>query len=81
MFYKNLPVSGFEPQTSDIGSDRSANWATTTAHFFLLLCAVILSINVPNFLCINLYSIPSVCYGVANVRGPFLRSQCDQISE
>ena len=31
MFYKNLPVSGFEPRTSGIGSNRSANWATTTA--------------------------------------------------
>ena len=25
MFYKNLPVSGFEPRTSSIGSNRSAN--------------------------------------------------------
>ena len=31
MFYKNLPVSVFEPRSSGIGSDRSANWATTTA--------------------------------------------------
>ena len=31
MFYKNLAMSGFEPWTSGIGSDRSANWATTTA--------------------------------------------------
>ena len=31
MVYKNLPVSGFEPRTSGIGSDRSVNWATTTA--------------------------------------------------
>ena len=25
-------MTGFEPRTSDIGSDRSTNWATTTAH-------------------------------------------------
>ena len=31
MFFKNLPVSGFEPCTSGIESDSSANWATTTA--------------------------------------------------
>ena len=32
---KFMPMSGFEPQTSGIGSDRSTNWATTTAHFDL----------------------------------------------
>ena len=33
MFYINkfLPMTGFEPRTSGIGSDRSTNWATTTA--------------------------------------------------
>ena len=25
-------MTGFEPRTSGIGSDRSTNWATTTAH-------------------------------------------------
>ena len=36
--FKQLPVnmSGFEPRTSVIGSDRSANWATTTAFMELL---------------------------------------------
>ena len=29
--YKFLPMTGFEPRTSGIGSDRSTNWATTTA--------------------------------------------------
>ena len=29
--YKILPMTGFEPRTSGIGSDRSSNWATTTA--------------------------------------------------
>ena len=29
--YKISPMTGFEPQTSSIGSGRSANWATTTA--------------------------------------------------
>ena len=43
--HKILPVTGFEPRISGIGSDRSANWATTTdpfiffssSHFFLIL--------------------------------------------
>ena len=26
-------MTGFKPQTSGIGSDRSTNWATTTAQF------------------------------------------------
>ena len=26
-----MPMTGFEPRTSGIGSDRSTNWATTTA--------------------------------------------------
>ena len=30
-FLKSLPMTGFEPRTSGIGSDRSTNWATTTA--------------------------------------------------
>ena len=30
--YKFLPMTGFEPRTSGIGSNRSTNWATTTAH-------------------------------------------------
>ena len=29
--YKSLPMTGFEPQTSGIGSNGSTNWATTTA--------------------------------------------------
>ena len=33
MFFINkfLPMTGFEPRTSGIGSDRSTNWATTTS--------------------------------------------------
>ena len=31
MFNKILPMSGVEPQTSGIESDRSTNWATTTS--------------------------------------------------
>ena len=31
-------MTGFKPRTSDIGSDRSTNWATTTA-LLPLLCA------------------------------------------
>ena len=29
--YKFLPMSGFKLRTSEIGSDRSTNWTTTTA--------------------------------------------------
>ena len=35
--YNFLPMTGFELQTSEIGN----NWATTTAHTYLLLCAKI----------------------------------------
>ena len=31
--YEMLPMTGFESRTSGIGSDRSTNLATTTAHF------------------------------------------------
>ena len=34
--YKFLPMTGFEPQTSGIGSDRSTNWATTTTLIYLI---------------------------------------------
>ena len=30
-------MTGFEPRISGVWSDRSTNWATTTAHGFLLL--------------------------------------------
>ena len=30
-------MTGFEPQTSGIGSDRSTNWATTTAPAIVIL--------------------------------------------
>ena len=30
-------MTGFKPLTSDIGSDRSTNWATTTAQNIFLL--------------------------------------------
>ena len=32
--HKFLPMTGFEPRTSGFGSDRSTNWATTTALSF-----------------------------------------------
>ena len=39
---KFLPMTGFEPRTSGIGSDRSTNWATTTSPVYFvwiqLLC-------------------------------------------
>ena len=31
MLNKILPMTGVEPQTSGIESDRSTNWATTTS--------------------------------------------------
>ena len=31
MFNKILPMTGVEPRTSGIESDRSTNWATTTS--------------------------------------------------
>ena len=36
MFNNFVPMTGFEPRTSGIGSDRSTNWATTTALVELL---------------------------------------------
>ena len=33
---KFLPMTGFEPWTSGIGSDRSTNWASTTSKMFFL---------------------------------------------
>ena len=30
-------MTRFEPMTSEIGSDRSTNWATTTAHPIYIL--------------------------------------------
>ena len=50
MFYTNklLPMTGFEPRTSGTGSDRSTNWATTTARhscffvsLFFLICTLV----------------------------------------
>ena len=47
--YKFLPMTGFKPWTSGIGSDCSTNWATTTAHyFFLFLSSVSLLLSVPS---------------------------------
>ena len=34
--YKILPMNGFEPRTSGVGSNCSTNWATTTARGKLL---------------------------------------------
>ena len=40
MFYINkfLPMTGFEPRTSGIGSNRSTNWTTTTALIKVFWC-------------------------------------------
>ena len=37
MLNKILPMTGVEPRTSGIESDRSTNWATTTSHQSILL--------------------------------------------
>ena len=34
---KVLPMTGFEPRTSGVGSDISINWATTAALFLAFL--------------------------------------------
>ena len=34
-----LPMTGFEPGSSDIGSNRSANWAITTARYLNRHCS------------------------------------------
>ena len=39
-------MTGFEPRTSGIGSDRSTNWATTTAHIFPI---IVLHVKHPNY--------------------------------
>ena len=36
IIFKFLPMTAFEPLTSGIGSDRSTNWAKTTASILLL---------------------------------------------
>ena len=41
MFNKILPMTGVEPQTSGIESNRSTNWATTTSHITILLSQVL----------------------------------------
>ena len=38
---KSLPMTGFEPRTSGVGSNRSTNWATTTALLLTVLYAKI----------------------------------------
>ena len=39
MFDKSLPMTGFEPQISGVGGNRSTNWATTTAQTIIFSCA------------------------------------------
>ena len=45
--FKTLPMTGFEPRSSGIESDHSANWATTTApgarQFTFRVCSLFLS--------------------------------------
>ena len=37
MFDKSLPMTGFEPQISGVGGNRSTNWAKTTAWIVVVL--------------------------------------------
>ena len=40
-------MTGFELRTSDIVSDHSTNWATTTAHFWYSTFIQVFDINDP----------------------------------
>ena len=44
MLNKILPMTGVEPRTSGIESDRSTNWATTTSKFGKSVCETIFSL-------------------------------------
>ena len=33
-------MTGFEPLTTGIGSDRSTNWATTTAQIYFIVTTI-----------------------------------------
>ena len=44
IWYKSLPMTGFEPRTSGVGSDCSTNWATTIV-LHLLLFTLVFSSN------------------------------------
>ena len=56
---KFLPMTGFEPRTSGIGSDRSTNWATTTSPLFFITFVIehciigetFFIISSPHFMC------------------------------
>ena len=50
MLNKILPMTGVEPRTSGIKSNRSTNWATTTA-LFLSLHATFLKPTLNESLC------------------------------
>ena len=39
--YKRLPMTGFKPQTSGIGSNSFTNWATNTALIEIIVCIII----------------------------------------
>ena len=42
-------MTGFEPRSSDIGSDRSANCATTTAQYGMMFMHLFNSTGLANF--------------------------------
>ena len=43
---KILRMTGFEPRTSGIGSDRSASLASTTAQVFHFVCTIVFELMV-----------------------------------
>ena len=59
-------MTGFEPQTSGIGSDRSTNWATTTARISLLTQSFWLSEFAKEFIKLIEtfpgWNVPSICW-------------------
>ena len=64
-------MTGFEPGSSGIGSDRSANCATTTAHLFEIISKIPLSLD-------TFYGTPSKVYLYCPARHGMCH-QCDQI--
>ena len=44
MLNKILPMTGVEPRTSGIESDRSTNWATTTSKSEVSECSIVVEL-------------------------------------
>ena len=57
--YKFLPMTGYEPRTSGVRSDRSTNWATTT---FRIVCYLLLISNRPIMYSLEHLEATNFCY-------------------